>query len=199
MKYQLIICDPPWRYNDQGTRLSPQYEGKQRKSGKRYDTMTLQEICDLGDWIKSITAKDAILLLWSTHPIKNTHPWSVIKAWGFKYSTAIPWLKGRWDAKQGRFVPHIGGGKTTRSCSEEMLICTRGKGASLVKDRGIPGFIIAPRQEHSAKPDEQYRIAERMIPEGNRLELFARKRVLGFDAWGDELDWGSLAWKMHNR
>ena len=80
-----------------------------------------------------------------------------------------------------------------------MLICTRGKGASLVKDRGIPGFIIAPRQEHSAKPDEKYRIAERMIPEGNRLELFARKRVLGFDAWGDELDWGSLAWKMHNR
>ena len=186
-KYRLILADPPWRYNDQGTRLSPAYEGKQRKSGKHYDTMSLDEICSLGEWVKSITARDAILLLWSTHPIKETHPWPVIKAWGFKYSTAIPWIKARWDAKQNRFIYQIGGGKTTRSCSEELLVCTKGKGASLVLDRGIPGAIIAPRTGHSAKPKEQYIIAERMVPDGPRLELFARSRRVGWDAWGDEL------------
>jgi len=194
-KCRLIIADPPWRYNDQGTRLSPQYEGKQRKSGKHYDTMSLEEICALGEWIKSITAQDAILLLWSTHPIKETHPWPVMKAWGFRYSTAIPWVKARWDAKKKRLVYQIGGGKTTRSCSEELLVCTRGKGASLVRDRGIPGAIIAPRTKHSAKPDEQYDIAERMVPCGPMLELFARQIKHKWSTWGDEIsDWGSGAW-----
>jgi len=186
-KYRLIIADPPWRYNDQGTRLSPAYEGKQRKSGKHYDTMSLQEICSLGEWVKSITAQDAILLLWSTHPIKQTHPWPVMKAWGFKYSTAIPWVKARWDERKKRLVYQIGGGKTTRSCSEEILVCTKGKGASLIKDRGIPGAIIAPRTKHSAKPDEQYDRAERMVPGGPFLELFARSRRPNWDAWGDEI------------
>ncbi len=187
-KYRLIIADPPWRYQDQGTRLSPNYEGEQRKGGAKYETMSLEEICALGEWVKSISAKDAILLLWSTHPIKETHPWPVIKAWGFRYSTAIPWLKGRWDVKRGLFVVHMCGGKTTRACSEELLVCLRGKGASLVQDRGIPGYIIAPRgKEHSGKPDRQYEIAERMVPGGPWCELFARKQRPGWFSWGDQL------------
>ncbi len=187
-KYRLILADPPWRYNDQGTRLSPSYEGKQRKSSKHYETMSLTEICALGEWVKQVTANDAILLLWCTHPIKQTHPWPVIKAWGFKYSTAIPWTKARWDQKQQRYIFNIGGGKTTRSCSEELLVCTRGKGASLVMDRGIPGAIITPRTTHSKKPVEQYKIAERMVPGGPFLELFARERRPGWDVWGDQIE-----------
>lgn len=188
-KYRLIMADPPWQYNDQGTRLSPAYEGKQRKSGRHYDTMGLAEICALGDWVKWITADNAILLLWSTNPIKETHPWPVIKAWGFRYSTAIPWIKARWDERQQRFIYQIGGGKTTRSCSEELLVCTKGKGASLVVDRGIPGAIIAPKSGHSAKPIEQYVIAERMVPRGTYLEMFARSRRPGWDYWGDHFGW----------
>lgn len=69
IKYRLVIADPPWQYNDQGTRLSPEYEGKQRKSGKRYDGMTLQEICALGEWVRWITESDSILLLWSYGPL----------------------------------------------------------------------------------------------------------------------------------
>ncbi|HBX22634.1 MAG TPA: hypothetical protein DEF34_03200 [Desulfotomaculum sp.] len=186
-KYRLILSDPPWQYNDQGTRLSPAYEGKQRKSGPHYDTMTLADICALGEWVRWITEDDAILLLWSTHPIKQTHPWPVIKAWGFRYSTAIPWIKARWDVKLGRFVYQISGGKTTRACSEELLVCLKGKGASLVTDRGIPGAIIAPRTTHSKKPVEQYDIAERMVPGGPWLELFARGIRPGWSAWGDGL------------
>lgn len=192
-KYRLILSDPPWAYNDQGTRLSPAYEGRQRKSGPHYDTMSLEEICGLGEWVKWITAEDAILLLWSTHPIKETHPWPVIKAWGFKYSTAISWVKARWSEKEQRFIYQIGGGKTTRSCSEEILVCTRGKGASLVTDRGIPGAIIAPKTGHSAKPVEQYGIAERMVPGGPWLEMFARRRRPGWDAWGDQLGGDTVA------
>ncbi|MDO7789139.1 MT-A70 family methyltransferase [Desulforamulus aquiferis] len=187
-KYQLILADPPWQCKDQGTRLSPSYNGKQRKSGVRYDTMTLQEICELGEWVRWLAADTAILLMWSIHAIKETHPWPVIKAWGFRYSTAIPWVKARWDAKKQRFVYNIGGGHTVRSCSEELLVCTKGKAASkLVKDRGVPGAIIAPASRvHSRKPVEQYLIAERLV-KGPYLELFARERRPGWDAYGNEL------------
>lgn len=185
-KYRLILADPPWRYNDQGTRLSPAYAGRQRKGGPYYETMSIDEIVALGEWVRWLAADDAILLLWCTHPIKETHPWPVIKAWGFRYSTAIPWVKARWNGE--RLVFHIGGGKTVRSCSEELLVCTRGRGASLAVDRGIPGVIIAPRTIHSAKPEEQYEIAERLVPGGPYLELFARTRRPGWDAWGDQLN-----------
>ena len=190
-KYSLVIADPPWSYNDQGTRLSPSYEGKQRKSGKRYDTMSLDEICALGEWVRWITEPNAILLLWSTQPIKETHPWPVIKAWGFRYSTAVPWIKARWSEKEQRYIYNQSGGHTVRSCSEELLVCVRGLVKGLVLDRSIPGAIIAPaRPQHSAKPNDQYTIAERMVPSGH-LEMFARNTRPGWDYWGDHWWWGS--------
>ena len=195
-KYRLVIADPPWSYNDQGTRLSPAYEGKQRKSGKRYDGMTLQEICDLGDWVRWVTEPDSILLLWATPPLRETHPWPVLKAWNYEYKTSIPWLKGRWDEKQRRFVYHISGGHYARACSEDLFICTRGKAASMIVDKGVPGAIIAPSRGkgivHSQKPDQQYEIAERLLGgKGPFFEMFARSNRYKWDYWGDHWWWGS--------
>jgi len=194
-KYKLILADPPWRYNDQGTRLSPSYNGPQRKKGPVYPTMTLEDICAMGEWVKSLADEDAILLLWSMHPIKFTHPMAVIKAWGFSYSTAIPWIKARWDNSLQRFVYHVSGGHSIRSCSEKLLVCLKGKISRLRLDKGIPGAIIAPRPParkggiiHSAKPDAQYDIAERLVGiEAPKIELFARYQRPGWDAWGDEV------------
>lgn len=45
-----------------------------------------------------------------------------------------------------------------------------------------------PLQEHSAKPDEtRHRIVE-LLGDVPRIELFARQRVPGWDAWGDEIE-----------
>jgi N6-adenosine-specific RNA methylase IME4 len=38
---------------------------------------------------------------------------------------------------------------------------------------------------HSAKPDRLYEIAERISP-GPRIELFARRRRAGWEAWGNQ-------------
>jgi len=60
----------------------------------------------------------------------------------------------------------------------------------LVVNRGIPGYIVAPRPSgHSRKPDQQYDIAEAMVPGGPYLELFARGDIRpGWNAWGDEVN-----------
>lgn len=47
--------------------------------------------------------------------------------------------------------------------------------------------VRAPRREHSRKPDEvRDRIAQ-LLGDVPRIELFARTRAAGWDAWGAEL------------
>jgi N6-adenosine-specific RNA methylase IME4 len=47
-------------------------------------------------------------------------------------------------------------------------------------------LIVAPRREHSRKPDEQYERIERLVA-GPYLELFARQSRPGWDSWGNEV------------
>jgi N6-adenosine-specific RNA methylase IME4 len=51
-----------------------------------------------------------------------------------------------------------------------------------------PSVIEAPVQEHSRKPDKARRMIEAMFPNLPRIELFARSRCKGWDAWGQEAD-----------
>ncbi|MBV9533094.1 MAG: hypothetical protein JO283_19015 [Bradyrhizobium sp.] len=49
-------------------------------------------------------------------------------------------------------------------------------------------MIIAPRREHSRKPDDAYDIMERMYPDLPRLELFARGVTRpSWSVWGNEV------------
>ena len=42
------------------------------------------------------------------------------------------------------------------------------------------------RAEHSRKPDEFRHIIDTIYPEGNRVELFARRQAKGWQTWGNE-------------
>ena len=44
---------------------------------------------------------------------------------------------------------------------------------------------IAPRREHSRKPDEMHEMIE-LVSYPPRLEIFARHRRPGWDTWGNE-------------
>ena len=98
-----------------------------------------------------------------------------MQAWGFAYKTAaFVWVKK--NRKSG--TNFWGMGQYTRANAEVCLIgISKGfKAGEKIKSHG-----------HSKKPDiVRERIVELM---GNvpRIELFARDRVPGWDAWGDEL------------
>ena len=47
-------------------------------------------------------------------------------------------------------------------------------------------LLLAPRREHSQKPDEMRQMIEKVSYEP-RIELFARQYVDGWDCWGDEI------------
>lgn len=76
-------------------------------------------------------------------------------------------------------------GYWTRSNSEVCLLATRGSPKRMAAD--VRQAIIAPKREHSRKPDGIHERIERLVG-GPYLELFARQRRPGWDCWGNETD-----------
>ena len=75
-----------------------------------------------------------------------------------------------------------------KSGVELCLLATKVKDAhKLVKKHNVRAYIESPRLEHSKKPDEiRDRIVE-LLGDLPRVELFARQKTEGWDAWGNEV------------
>lgn len=169
-KYDVIYADPAWSYRNKRT-------GGSMESGsdQKYNTMTLEEICALP--VPDISAKDSVLFLWCTTPLKE-YGLETMRAWGFKYKTTIYWRK----------IMSLGMGFWFRGQVEELLLGVRGKVKAFRLQEA--NFIQAKALRHSEKPEEFRQLIERAtakMPSQKRLELFARKRADGWDSWGDEL------------
>jgi len=182
-RYQVVLADPPWRFK---ARTAVATDGA-RSAGAHYPTMDLAAIKALP--VRDVLARDCHLFLWTTGPFLELS-FDVLAAWGFRYSTiAFAWMKLRRGAG-GLFYDHVndlhfGGGYTTRSNVEICLLGRRGSPKRL--SRAVRQAILGPVREHSRKPDVT---RERIIAyaDGPRLEMFARSRADGFDAWGNQVD-----------
>ncbi len=173
--YDVILCDPPWQFKTYSGAGTPH-----RSREEHYDTMVHESLTDIP--VKEWAAKDCALFMW----VIDSHlpaALALIEAWGFKYQTiAFSWVK---LAKNGQ--PRMGMGYWTRKESEICLLATKGKPKRYGK--GVRQVILAPRREHSRKPDEQYeRIEALMGKDGTKLEMFARQSYPGWDTWGNEVD-----------
>jgi N6-adenosine-specific RNA methylase IME4 len=126
-------------------------------------------------------APDCVLFLWSCDPLLP-EALDLIKAWGFEFKTI-----GYYWIKQNRKSPGLftGLGYWTRACGELCLLATRGHPKRQAKD--VRRVLLAPRREHSRKPDEIIDRIERLV-EGPYLEMFARERRPGWDVFGNETD-----------
>jgi N6-adenosine-specific RNA methylase IME4 len=173
--YRVIYADPPWRFATYSDK------GKGRSAEAHYDCLGLDDIkaIPVADW----AARDSVLLLWATDPLLP-RALEVIEAWGFTYKTV-----GFYWVKLNRSAPEqiterdffTGLGFWTRANPEPCLLATRGKPKRLAGD--VPKLLIAPRREHSRKPERAYGRIERLLP-GPYLELFARQSRPGWDGWG---------------
>ena len=75
-------------------------------------------------------------------------------------------------------------------CNEEgrLLGTTPGtKARQVVKNHGVQQIGEAPVEQHSRKPAEVRERIVRLLGDVPRIELFARERVPGWDAWGNEV------------
>jgi N6-adenosine-specific RNA methylase IME4 len=169
--YGVIYADPPWTFATYSAK------GKGRSPEAHYNCMSFDDICDIpvADW----AAPDAVLLLWVTDPLLPKGL-ELIERWGFTYKTVGFYWAKRNRVSEGWFT---GLGYWTRANPEQCLLATRGHPQRQAKD--VRRLLVAPRREHSRKPDEVYARIERLAP-GPYLEMFARKRHAGWDAWGNQ-------------
>lgn len=141
-----------------------------------YPMLTIPEITALP--VAELAEKDAHLYLWVTHRYIWQVP-DIIHAWGFKISTLLTWCK----APTGFSL-----GGTFGRASEFVVFCRRGN--LRASSRTNRDWWEWPRKgKHSAKPEAFQDMIEGISP-GPYLELFARRRRMGWDTWGDELDGG---------
>lgn len=97
-------------------------------------------------------------------------------------SVAFVWLKLNKSGK-GWFY---GLGFWTRGNAEICLLAT--KGHPKRKSNRVHQFIISPLRGHSQKPDEARDKIIELVGDLPRVELFAREKADGWDAWGNEID-----------
>ncbi len=194
-KYGAILADPPWRFQVwSGTEVVQARGSKStyKPASVHYQTMPADEIAALP--VADLCAEDAVLFMWICWPTL-LDALAIIKAWGFAYKTCgFDWMKANTkqiDMFRDDADALMGMGYWTRANSEPCLLATRGKPKRLNAD--VRQGIIAPRREHSRKPDGIHDRIERLVT-GPYIELFARQRRPGWDAWGNQTDrFGAVA------
>ena len=180
LKYQIIYADPPWYFN--------QVKGIYQDSGRPdrftadiYSCMDLSDIKALK--VNGIAEKDCALFMWTTDA-HLPEALEVIKVWGFKYkSIAFIWVK---RTNGWKLCANIGA--WTMKNAEICLIATKGGMTKHKKRKNVYQLVEAVRKGHSEKPQEVRDKIIEIFGDLPRIELFARKKVEGWDCWGNEVE-----------
>lgn len=175
-KYDLVLCDPPWLYSGSQTKMGA--------AGNHYQCMSQAELGALD--VKSVLKKKAMVLMWATGP-RMHYAIELIEAWGLHYrGVAFVWAKTRKDGKliSGQGVPPT----FTKPTSEFLLLASTKKTGRPIPLRRFNAaqVILAPRGPHSQKPDIfRTEIEATLETNIDKLEIFGRKLVPGWDVIGD--------------
>lgn len=133
--------------------------------------MTIEQIKALP--VADLAEPDAHLWLWTTNQFLCAG-FEVMEAWGFKYLAPITWVK---PSGVGNYFVHRT--QTVLFGYRERCQFPAARYLPTVFEAGWP-------YPHSTKPEQFFDIVERVSP-APRIELFARRLRLGWDAWGDEV------------
>lgn len=187
-KYQIIYADPPWKQSKGGKKaVRPASSG----SPLVYPVISIEEIKAHLQHFSGLTDSNSVLFLWTIdkylHEAEN-----LAVSLGYKLHARMIWNK----------VTGIPAAFTIRYGHEYLLYMYKGKLIPVAKsERGkIHSVFTEQVKRHSEKPEIAYRIIERLYPQAEKMELYARKERVGWDSWGNELKAGALchSHKLHH-
>jgi len=161
--YDVIVIDPPWPMQKIERDVAP------NQVGFDYPTMTESELENL----TIPTAEDCHIWLWTTHKFLPM-AFRLLNTWDFKYVCLFTWHK------PGGFQPF---GLPQYNC--EFALYARKGTPIFIDTKAFPVCFNAPRGAHSEKPKEFYEMINR-VTSGRKLDMFSRRNIEGFDAWGKE-------------
>jgi len=174
-KYKLILADPPWRQFQAGRKkVRPNSSGGELP----YKVISLEEIKEhLRKMVKQ-TEEDSILFLWTIDKYLFEAQ-KIAEELGYKLHARMVWNK----------VTGIPACFTIRYGHEYLLYMYKGKLTKVAtEERGkIHSVFTEQVKKHSQKPEISYQIIERLYPNCEKIEMYARQRRNGWDSWGDEV------------
>ena len=178
MLYEIIYADFPWPYTSYGTAKLP------------YLSMTEAEIASF-DWSR-FCAKSCVVFSWMTAP-KMDVAFRCAEEWKRRHGLhfqGIPyvWVKTRQDG-----APLGASGVRPRLVKPTVEYCaafstTKGKRTFPLLTESQRNTVFSPKDTlHSRKPEEVRQNIVSLLGNRPRIELFARERSDGWDAWGHEV------------
>jgi N6-adenosine-specific RNA methylase IME4 len=180
-EFSTLLADFPWHFPTSLPGFGKTAaEGAWKRPGSivPYKTMSVEQIARFP--LGALAGRAAHLYLWTTNfHLPKVFELGMLKGWGFKYSTLIPWVK----SPRGR-----PGFPAWPVFTEYLIYATRGSFPGWRADKRITkNWYDFARGRHSKKPEGFYDLIEIVSP-GPRLELFARadQARLGWETWGDE-------------
>lgn len=177
-QYSIVYADCPWAYYGD--------PNKPQAAGKHYSMMSTEELKALP--VATLKAAKAACFMWATGP-KLPEAIEVMRSWGFFYrGIAYVWVKTN---NAGQIINGQGVRPTfVKPTTELVLVGSTQKTGRVfpLLTEGQAQVLLAPRpgNRHSAKPAVvRERIVE-LLGDLPRIELFARERCAGWDAWGNQ-------------
>lgn len=165
-KYGVVLADPEWPFATWSD------AGKDRAAENHYPTSLLPVIAARP--VGELAAPDCALFLWITRPLLPAG-FMVLEAWGFSYVTCFVWDK-----------VEPGTGFWCRDNAEILLLGRRGDIPCPAMGTQYPALVSERKRAHSEKPEWAIDMVEAYFPHLPRIELNARQRRPGWDAWGFE-------------
>ena len=180
MTYEIIYADFPWPYTAFGTAKLP------------YNHMSEADIAAF-DW-KPYLGKETVVFSWATGPkldvaLRCGEEWARRHGLVFQ-GVAYTWVKTKLDG-----TPIGASGPRPRLVKplDEFLLAfsttPKRRTFPLLTEKQVQ-HVFEPkvrRGDHSRKPAVFCDLIVELLGDRPRIELFARERVEGWDAWGDEV------------
>lgn len=170
---RVLSWDPPWKTQDK----LPGGRG----AGRKYKTMTVEEICA---YPLPPLQPNAIMFLWRLSCMQE-EALQVVRAKGFR-----PVSEAVWDKVTKNGLPWFGMGRYVRASHETAIIAVRGRPP--IRNKNVRSRFAATvpvnsagRYIHSGKPEFFYRLIVERLSRGPYLELFARQQREGWTCRGD--------------
>jgi N6-adenosine-specific RNA methylase IME4 len=165
--YETVVLDPPWPLQ----KMNVERSAKSSADGMDYDVASWDEIVNYPPPV----ADDAHVFMWTTHKYL---PWSfsLFEAWEVTYVNTFVWRKTN-VSMQPFNMP-------TLNCE----FCIYGKvGKPLFVDlkQFFACFEDKSKHKHSEKPEVFYDMLRR-VTKGPRLDMYNRRKIKGFETWGNE-------------
>ncbi len=167
-QFDVILIDPPWKYSKRSNKNT-----KFGLGASQQDLLTTKEMKAYP--VANIAKPECLLFMWTTMPMLK-EAIEIMEAWGFEYKTnAFSWVKVNKLDKN----PVFGIGFYTKSNVELCLLGSRGEKAIKPRNNDVSSVILHPPTEFAHKPTEVMERIDRMYPDLQKVELFAKEKWTG--------------------